>query len=414
MYYALKENVYFVNGEARGCIYDFNSSKLYSLSRLLADEIDLISRGLPCNEQNNTNLKNVLDELCQIGILTLSDNRTVSNIEEIKLPNRSSQFAWIEITNICNLRCRHCYNESDSRCTTTMSIDDYKHVVDCLDQLGVKRVQIIGGEPFAEKKLLKEMLEYTIGKFEFIEIFTNGTLIDGEWFDFLAKNNIRIALSVYSYRPEIHDYVTCYDGSWKKTNSTIQSLREHGISYRICNVLMKGVEIGEKGTDLYELSSEKDIVRMSGRASFSLLTDDLIRKKLITKKSFESPVNKNFVARLISGHNCFRDRLYISADMQIYPCVMERRLTHGAINNEAGFNLDDSIRNLNKDKIAECNLCEYRYACFDCRPNSLSGDCFEKPWYCTYNPREGEWENEDEFVEELKNVGSNKQEQCRM
>ena len=55
-----------------------------------------------------------------------------------------------------------------------------------------------------------------------------------------------------------------------------------------------------------------------------------------------------------------------------------------------------------KDKIEECSECEYRYACFDCRPNSLSRKISEKPWYCTYNPLTGNWEDIDGFILNLK------------
>ena len=45
--------------------------------------------------------------------------------------------------------------------------------------------------------------------------------------------------------------------------------------------------------------------------------------------------------------------------------------------------------------------CEYRYICFDCRPDSISDNIYEKPWYCTYNPREGKWEDRERFVDDL-------------
>ena len=165
---------------------------------------------------------------------------------------------------------------------------------------------------------------------------------------------------------------------------------------------MDNINIGEKCTDLYSLRYDKDIVRMSGRANFSLLSDELIKKKLITKKSFQKPIQKTFVSRLISGHNCFKDRIYISSNLEIFPCVMERRLKHGIINKKNKIVLDNNIRFFNKDNVNECSNCEYRYACFDCRPDSLSENFKEKPWYCTYNPIIGEWEDEDKFIFELR------------
>ena len=402
MFYALNKNVYLVKGSVRSCIYDFNLSKLYSVNSSLSQKLELVNQGKIKLGFVDRELNDIFEQLNKIGILVLSETPSSHDISEIKAPEYGCGFAWIEITNKCNLKCIHCYNESNTFCDSVMSLQDYKMVIDKLLDLGVRRIQIIGGEPFFDKKILKKMLDYTVGKFRFIEIFTNGTLISTEWFDFFKKNDIHVALSLYSYDEKIHDKVTKSIGSWAKTNNTIEALKKHGIPYRVCNVLMKDVELGNRTTNLYKLSNEKDIVRMSGRASFSLLSDDLIRKKLITKKTFQTPLKKEFCSTLVSGHNCFKNKIYISANMEVYPCVMERRIKHGVINKESGIILDDTIRNFNKDKIKECNRCEYRYACFDCRPNSLAGDIKEKPWYCTYNPLEGEWENEEKFIEKLK------------
>ena len=298
--------------------------------------------------------------------------------------------------------CRHCYNESAPERNSVMSLTNYKIAIDSLIDLGVEKMQIIGGEPFFDGNLLRKMLDYTVGKFQFIEIFTNGTLISDEWFNFLAENKIHIALSVYSYQSNMHDRVTRCKGSWQKTNETIKYLKKYSIPYRVCNVLMKDIEIGVDTNNLYKLSNKKDIVRMSGRANFSLLNDELIKNKLITKKTFQKKINKTFCGRLFRGHNCFNSKLYISANMEVFPCVMERRLKHCTINNK--IILNNSIRQLNKDKVNVCCQCEYRYACFDCRPDSISEDIFAKPWYCTYDPLIGNWEDENAFILRLKKI----------
>ena len=86
---------------------------------------------------------------------------------------------------------------------------------------------------------------------------------------------------------------------------------------------------------------------------------------------------------------------------------MERRLKHCSINHGQKISIDDNILHLTKDKIDKCSHCEYRYACFDCRPNSLSGCIYEKPWYCTYDPDKGEWANTEKFIEDLRKRWSN-------
>lgn len=402
MYYILNSNVYLVNGKAKSCIYDLNASKLYSINNILAEKIDIANKGQICEDNIDKELKTVFDEFINRGLIKLAKSIETHQISEIKECDSGCKFAWIEITSKCNLRCVHCYNESDIRCDSIMTLENFELVIDSLLKLNVQSIQIIGGEPFYDVNKLKAMIDYVIGKFDFIEIFTNGTLIPETWFNYLADNNIHIALSVYSYSAEMHDKVTRVRESLEKTNKTIENLKKHGIKYRVCNVLMDNIDIGEKATDLYTLRADKDVVRMSGRANFSLLSNELIKKKLITKKSFQNPINKAFVSRLISGHNCFKDRIYISADLEVFPCVMERRLKHCIIDKENQIILDDSIRYFTKDNVNECCDCEYKYACLDCRPDSLSGNLVEKPWYCTYNPMIGEWEDEDKFIIELR------------
>lgn len=402
MYYALCEDVYLVKGNNKSCIYDLSSSRLFSINKVLAKEFELINKGNIQENNVEDELETVLDYFIQLGIVEKTDTPITRDINDIKEKNVICKFAWIEITSKCNLKCTHCYNESDIRCDNVMSLSDFQRVIDILVKMNVPKIQIIGGEPFLDSKMLKSMLNYAIGKFEFIEIFTNGTLITGEWFDYLKRNNISIALSIYSYDSLMHDKVTNVSGSFERTNRTIELLKENGISYRVCNVLMKDISLGKRKSDLFVLSDKKDIVRMSGRASFNLLSDELIKKKLITKQSFQKPIKKAFCRRLISGHNCFKDKIYISANLDVYPCVMERRLKHCTINEENQIVLKDDIRLLTKDGIEGCAGCEYRYACYDCRPDSLSENVYEKPWYCTYLPQTGEWENEELFIERLK------------
>ena len=83
---------------------------------------------------------------------------------------------------------------------------------------------------------------------------------------------------------------------------------------------------------------------------------------------------------------------------------MERRLSHGNLKNATLENiLSSEILSFNKDKIKECSECEFRYACYDCRPDSLTEDIQEKPYYCTYNVRNGFWKNADDVVQTILN-----------
>ena len=82
--------------------------------------------------------------------------------------------------------------------------------------MNVNKIQFIGGEPLVLGNKLKDMITYASDKFESIEVFTNGTLINDEWVQFFDNYNIKVALSVYSYIDSEHEKVTKVKGSYNK------------------------------------------------------------------------------------------------------------------------------------------------------------------------------------------------------
>jgi len=317
-------------------------------------------------------------------------------------PQASSiSMAWVEITTKCNLRCRHCYNESSESNHTYMNMDDYIRVIDELAQLEVLSIQLIGGEPLLVEAFL-QMVDYAVGKFKRIEIFTNATLLTKSVIARLSEFDIHVAVSVYSYDANTHDFVTRVDGSHEKSLQAIELLKNHGVTYRVTNVLMACCDIGEKNTNLFTLSTKRDVVRMTGRGNIDLLNSELVRKRLITEATFSEPLNRKLVSRNTRGHNCFARSIYISSDLTVYPCVMERRISHGNLKNGSLRNiLRSEIQGLSKNQIEACKDCEFRYACHDCRPDSFSKNLFAKPWYCTYDPSTGIFADVDDFVNQI-------------
>lgn len=398
MFYSLNDNVYIVDGASKSCIYDLNTLKLYHINKNLSIFINNIL-GKECNSISlNAEENSMVQQLLDNQLLKISEKYQYKDIMELAKKEHSINFAWLEICTFCNLKCRHCYNEADIYRKDYMSINDFKSICDELIELGITKIQLIGGEPFCHKDL-KNMLEYVSGKFEYIEVFTNGTLITNDWFDFLSQNNIRVALSVYSYISNNHDYVTQVKGSHEKTIHTISKLNEYNIKYRIATTHMKNVEIGEKNTDLFNINLKKDVIRMAGRGNISLLDEKLLRRKLITPDTFSAPLNKERIINSLNGHNCFSNKIYISAHLDVYPCVMERRISHGNLkNNSISNTLDNNILFYNKSNIEECCDCEFRYTCHDCRPDTISNKFNSKPYICTYDVYNGNWQDFDQYI----------------
>lgn len=395
MYYCLNNNTYLVEGKSKDCIYDLSKRKLYHIQKAFSALIERTC-SVDMDKLNLTDEENeAIENLKNVGLIDVSNEiKPLADIKSL-VTDFDIKFVWIEICTFCNLKCKHCYNESSSQCHETMLFDDFKKVCHELLDIGVRKVQLIGGEPFCHKNI-REMLEYAAEKFDFVEVFTNGILINEEWCKFFKDNNIHVAMSIYSYNAEEHDKVTLHKGSHDKTVHSVELLKRYDIPHRIATVYMKDVSVGEKNTDLYIINPEKDVIRMAGRGNVGLLTPELLKRKLITKETFSHALNPEAIACNVNGNRCFASKLYISADLEVYPCVMERRFSHGNLKDDNLKNLiKREIQELNKDKIKGCKDCEFRYACYDCRPDSLSGDIYAKPYYCTYDVDKGEFMDED-------------------
>lgn len=394
----LKKDAFIVQGKSRHAIYDLAKMSLYSINnqtKLLIEQ--LVSTKYPLKNLDAETLE-FANDCINNGLLTESKVPTkLSNINELRR-EYPVQFSWIEVTRQCNMSCPFCYEESSPSCTERMTVSDFELVARQLQKIGVKDIQFIGGEPTILKNDLKKMITFARPRFDFIEVYSNGLLIDKNWCEFFKENNIHLALSLHSYIASEHDQFVEYKGSHSKVVRAIELLNEYGIKYRLGTVKSQRCNIGSPSNETPFRIDRTDNPRITGRADISQYNLEMFRTKAITKDSKRRPLNKPMVVQSVSGHNCFMKDLYISTDLTVYPCVMERRLNYGKLS-EVPIEkmLSNNFRNLTKDSIEGCKDCEYRYACFDCRPDSNGRGLYQKPWYCTYNPQTGLWSDIEEY-----------------
>lgn len=399
MYY-LQNNVEIVHGALYYCIYDLNNKKLYHLDQDYVDYIDTLTK---YNKESLSIVpQEAIDYLLSSGLIVSSKDQLNTAREKYSYQGNTS-LVWIEITQNCNLKCKHCYEgASREKKTKEMSLEMFKYAIDRILNLGVKRIQLVGGEPLSHHSI-DEMIKYVSGKFDFIEIFSNCTLLTDSLLDLIKHNNICLACSIYSADPTIHDSVTQTRGSYQLTKNNIDKAFAKGIKIRTASVEMIGVphfKISDKS-----IEHRSDLPRLTGNANLTLYSDDMLLRKLITKKTFSKPIDPKTFYKNMTVHNCFGEKLYIDCDLNVFPCAMERRLKYGNLKMCSDYELvNNDIRFLNKDKVTVCRDCEYRYTCYDCRPDSNNSPVYSKPWNCTYDPYRGVWEKPEDFIKKIRNT----------
>jgi len=416
--FTLMPYCYLVKGAKRAAIYDLKNGNVYSINEEAKKLLEELDRGISIEDAFNkisqyflVSMEEILDFIQKlvkdsVGTIYYGENTYSINhyINQVSKVEPTLSFLWIELTQLCNLRCLHCYAESTANAFNSIKMreSDWIKVIKEAYTLGCRKVQFIGGEPFIVRDLLFTLIQEArnIG-YQFIEVYTNATLIKEQDLEFLKNNQVKIAVSVYGPIPIIHDTITQKEGSFIKTIDTIKKLIQKEISLRIGIVEMKQNSMYIKNTITYlsELGVPKknikvDIIRPSGRGcDKNLMSSELIYKQSKSETSFLQCSLSKF-QKAISGHNCFFDKICVSENGNIFPCIMERRVVLGNILNSSLteiYNSDKTkqIRFLTKDKIETCQDCEYRYCCFDCRVMAKS--LFAKPSNCSYNPYTGEW-----------------------
>lgn len=393
--FVLQNNVYIVSGAKKYCIYNLNNQKMYSLDSKFYKQLEgLLNAKVPFEGALQSDVEYLLKEEI------IAEKGKLFPVLKPYTYKFDINFAWIEITQNCNLLCRHCYEESArTKIKPEISFDDFKLAVNSLKSIGVNRIQLVGGEPLMHSKI-EQFIEYAAQNFSFIEIFTNGTLLTNNILELIKEHGISLAFSVYSDNSVLHDFVTCTEGSYKLTDEHIRQALLKGIEIRIASV-------ETKDTPRFQLSDLNilhctDFPRLTGRANLSLYSRDMLKRKLITKNSFKKPLSTQYFFKNRVIHNCFGEKMYIDYELNVFPCAMERRVCYGNLREVCIQEmLENELARMTKDKINGCKDCEYRYACFDCRCDANNAPLGSKPWYCTYNPDEGVWIDEDEFVDML-------------
>lgn len=153
----------------------------------------------------------------------------------------------IELTYNCSEKCIHCYNpgatrndsEKSGRATDNpLSLAEYKRVIDELDEQGLVKVCLTGGDPFSNP-LAWDLIEYLWQKEIVIDIFTNGQQLVGKAQRLADYYPRTLGISLYSGKEEVHDAITRVDGSFQRTLSFISDCSELGIPMLLKCCIMK-------------------------------------------------------------------------------------------------------------------------------------------------------------------------------
>lgn len=321
------------------------------------------------------------------------------------------QILEIEVTNRCNLRCKHCYVEKDVPCDLPKK--KVLEIIDEANEMGVNRLIFTGGEPLLYKEIF-EVASYAkkVGIPQAI-LFTNGLLIKDEICERISKcfDHVQLSIDVppghppslrtpysniikekilllKSYNIKVSLMATLHKSLLPKIEEIVRFARSFGVKVgfnRLHNISrsneLKKEELGPKEIKeaLEKIQRLKKLYKNIGCSDPMMIFVDKKRLLHLSERYMEK---KGIVGGCMAGIAVG----YISSTGDLYPCPFVK-VSSGNIFEDSLKDIWYNSKVLNKFRdrgnISGCKDCKFLYLCGGCRAEALiKGDLFGKDPTC--------------------------------
>lgn len=346
-------------------------------------------------------LDELLANLWVKGLLSV-DGRTRVPVAAPVL-NRSDEMGLIELTRRCNLRCKHCFNDSAEALAQELGFDEVCALIDRIvdgrgDRFEDKTMVLSGGEPMLRRDLF-DIVDHVNALGFRAEVLTNGTVMTARLLEGLARRSVKVRVSLDGCTAETHEWMRG-QGTFEPTVASIRALRDRGIDV--------GITTSVSAHNFHQLEQILSFVDDLGVSFFQFIIvsrlgravpnrveglDDAAVYATFSRIAAERPSFReamrdstlgNTIACNTAGlffHHCglgLQKNYYVQADGDIFPCratILPRfRLGNVRTMGDTSFeNFEHPLlKDLQKLKVDSlnpvCAACEFRYWCAgECR-----------------------------------------------
>jgi len=206
-------------------VYHIKKDDLYELDETSFAFLKKCASKRGCPAEDRTFIDYCLEE----GILT-QIKTSGGHPPLTKSPEPSLRYLELQITERCNLRCRHCYIHKDA--LSELSLSEIKHVLKEFEAMQGLRVMITGGEPLLHKEFFEInalLPEFALRKI----LFTNGLLIDKPTLECLSVDEIQISIDGLE---DAHDALRG-KGSFKKAMRAMRTALDAGFEVSVATMV---------------------------------------------------------------------------------------------------------------------------------------------------------------------------------
>ena len=207
---------------------------------------------------NKEELEKILEEKNFPEDTLANKMRESYKIKYIPLNNRNleNQFsfadiAYLELTRECNLRCKHCLNNSGKLMLNQLNLKELKKLVQDLIDAGIQEIRFTGGEPLMYDGIY-DLIKLADDNGVCTSIGTNATLVTEKIAIKLKEAGLKKVVVSIDGTKEMHDSIRGI-GSYEKAIKGLYYLKNVGLNVRVNTVIMKS-----NMEDVIKLAKEMD------------------------------------------------------------------------------------------------------------------------------------------------------------
>lgn len=315
---------------------------------------------------------------------------------------------FLEITNQCNYRCKHCYNCSGEFGIKEISLGELKKILLDFVVHGIDSVVLSGGEALLHTKVW-EFLELIQWYGLQITLLTNGKLLNETNINNLKKYNVYIQISLDGGTEKTNDFIR-QSGSFADVISALDILKKQNYLENVSiNTVLCHQNQGEIGDivnicDKYPVSVLGfSLLNNMGQAPKNNLAikdnelleaikiinniDDTIHTNVkqidVTKKCRFSTLEKEiFLTPVVDVYGNLYACEFLRDPMFSIGNVFEERLDDILVNDAIKRIL--LLINIRRHFISKCHQCGISSSCLSgCIVQNINNNYFE-PQYCSY------------------------------
>lgn len=211
----------------------------------------------------------------------------------------------LELTELCNVKCRHCYNfwRDESMGITSLNVKKLEKVIKQISEAGVFHVICTGGEPFANFDLLHHAIKL-ISKYKMsMSVNSNLMIVKKENICKLKQLGLdHILTSLPSPNEKLNDYIMNQKGSLEKIINGIKLCVDLGIRISVNMVITR---------------QTKDQVYSAGKLLSKLGCQKLFITRSVPPTYSNEEENQNYNLTFDEQRKCLDDALKVKNDFGI-------------------------------------------------------------------------------------------------